>query len=98
MVGYYPIQSNTINNNNLVRPECTDGNRCCIVHGTMGSMINTTFGWEDDDNISTYHDVILFGDQHETFGTTVCFRKRWSPIGLWCMIKGREYVSCDNTL
>ena len=29
------ISSNTINNNNLVRPECTDGKRCCIDHGTM---------------------------------------------------------------
>jgi hypothetical protein len=63
-----------------------------------GSMINTTFGWEDDDNIGTYHDVLLFGDQHEMFGTTVCVRKRWSPIGLWCMIRGEEYVSHDNTL
>jgi hypothetical protein len=44
----------------------------------------------DDDNIGTSHDVLLFGDQHEMFGTTVCFRKRWSPIGLWCMIRGRN--------
>ena len=29
------ILSNTINNNNLVRPECTDGKRCCIEQGTM---------------------------------------------------------------
>ena len=65
------ILSNTINNNNLVRPECTDDNRCCINQGAMGSMINTTFGWGDDDNIGTSHDVLLFGDQHETFGTTV---------------------------
>ena len=36
-----------------------------------GSRINTTFGWEDDDNIGTSHNVLLFGDQHETFGTTV---------------------------
>ena len=34
-------------------------------------MMNTTFGWEDDDYIGTYHNVLLFGDQHETFGMTV---------------------------
>jgi len=92
------ILSNTISNNNLARPGCTDDNRCCINQGAMGSRINTTFGWGDDDNIGTSHDVLLFGDQHEMFGTTVCFRKRWSPIGLWCMIRGGEYVSHDNTL
>ena len=49
------ILSNTIDNNNLARPGCTDDNRCCIKQGAMGSMINTTFGWGDDDNIGTSH-------------------------------------------
>ena len=37
----------------------------------MGSGLNTTFGWGDDDSIGTSHDVLLFDDQHETFGPTV---------------------------
>jgi hypothetical protein len=43
-----------------------------MLHRTRynGSRINTTFGWEDDDNIGTSHYVLLFGDQHETFGTS----------------------------
>ena len=36
-----------------------------------GSRIKTAFGWEDDDNIGISHSILLFGDQHETFGTTV---------------------------
>ena len=59
-------------------------------------MMNTTFGWEDDDNIGTYHDVILFGDQPETFGTTVMFFEEMESEQ--SLVHDREYVSHDNTL
>ena len=61
-----------------------------------GSRINTTFGWEDDDNIGTSHDVLLFGDQNETFGTTVML---YEVMESDCsLVHDREYVSHDNTL
>ena len=49
------------------------------------SMIITTFGWEDDDNIDTSHVVLLFVDQHlATFGTTVMpyevMKSDWSLV------------------
>ena len=59
-------------------------------------MMNTTFEWEDEDNIGTYHDVLLFGDQHETFGTTVMLYEVMKSNR--SLVHDREYVSHDNTL
>ena len=56
-----------------------------------GSRINTTFGWEDDDNIGTSHDVLLFGDQHETFRTTVMLYEVMESD--WSLVLDQEYVS-----
>jgi hypothetical protein len=51
-----------------------------------GSRINTTFRWEDDDKIGTSHNVLLFGDQHETFRTTVM-------VSDWSLVHDQDYVS-----
>ena len=59
-------------------------------------MMNTTFGWEDDDNIGTYHNVLLFGDQHETFGKTVMLYELMESY--WSLVHDWEYVSHNNTL
>ena len=56
-----------------------------------GSRINTTFGWEDDDNIGTSHNVLLFGDQHETFGTTVMLYEVMESN--WSLMHDRECLS-----
>ena len=62
MVGYDSIKSTTIIWQGLSVPMATDVASSMVQ--VNGSMIITTFGWEDDDNISTSHVVLLFGDQH----------------------------------
>jgi len=91
MIGYYPIRSTTIIWQGL------SGQQMLHRAWYNGSMIITTFGWEDDDNIDTSHVILLFGDQHlATFRTTVmpyeAMKSDWSLVHDW------EYFSHGNTL
>ena len=48
------------------------------------------------DNIGTYHNVLLFCDQHETFGTTVMLYEVMESDR--SLVHDREYVSHANSL